>query len=222
MARLSRRKKRKMYPDKIHGWGRATVAVAVLALSSACGDNAALDPELPGSELRRGSSAAPAQFEGIATRPASTRGTRTPDLGACNNLPVPGSSKIAFRVFATGVQIYTWTGTTWNFVAPEAELYADAGGHGLVGTHYGGPTWESVNGGKVYGSVLQRCTPDPAAIPWLLLAAVPDGPGIFHRVSYIHRLNTTGGNAPSRAGTVPGEVARVPYTADYVFYRAHY
>ena len=144
---------------------------------------------------------------------------RAPDLGACQNLQVE-DGKVAFHVYAEGVQIYRWNGTSWVFVAPEASLFADADGNGLVGTHYAGPTWESVSGGKVAGTVLERCTPDANAIPWLLLAAVnPDGPGIFHRVTFIQRVNTTGGLAPSAPGTVTGELAEVPYTAEYFFYR---
>jgi hypothetical protein len=107
-------------------------------------------------------------------------------------------------------------------VAPEAVLFADAGGHGVVGIHYGGPTWESNSGGTVVGTVLERCTPDPDAIPWLLLEAVStEGPGIFARVTFIQRVNTVGGNAPTAAGDFVGEVVEVPYTAEYYFYRAH-
>ena len=74
----------------------------------------------------------------------------------------------------------------------------------------------------VVGTVLERCTPDPSAIPWLLLKAVSnEGPGIFHRVTFIQRVNTVGGNAPTDAGDFVGEVVKVPYTAEYYFYRAH-
>ena len=67
-----------------------------------------------------------------------------------------------------------------------------------------------------------RHTPDPDAIPWLLLKAVEtEGPGIFHRVTYIQRLHTTGSLMPSYAGDFAGETVGVPYTAEYVFYRAH-
>lgn len=81
---------------------------------------------------------------------------------------------------------------------------------------------ESVSGSRVVGTVLERCTPDPDAIPWLLLGTVfSEGPGIFHRVSFIQRVNTVGGNAPTDPGAFSGEVVRVPYTTEYVFYRAH-
>jgi len=32
-------------------------------------------------------------------------------------------------------------------------------------------------------------------------------------------VNTTGGKSPSADGAFVGQVARVPYTADYFFYR---
>jgi hypothetical protein len=54
----------------------------------------------------------------------------------------------------------------------------------------------------------------------LLEATLSEGPGIFSRVNFIQRLNTVGGKAPSNPGSSVGEVARVPYTADYYFYRA--
>jgi hypothetical protein len=90
---------------------------------------------------------------------------------------------------------------------------------GVVGIHFGGPTWESNSGSKVVGTVIDHCTPDPNAIPWLLRgAASTEGTGIFQDVTYIQRLNTVGGKAV--AGHCPGEMALVPYSADYFFYRA--
>jgi hypothetical protein len=149
---------------------------------------------------------------------------RAPDLGECQDLHVPAGNKVAFHTYAAGVQIYRWNGASWSFVAPEALLFADAGGNGLVGIHYGGPTWESVSGSKVVGDGpnAKRCTPDPDAIPWLLLEVVSsEGPGIFHRVTYIQRVNTVGGLAPTDPGDFVGEEARVPYTTEYFFYREH-
>jgi hypothetical protein len=145
-----------------------------------------------------------------------------PDLGGCQNLQVPAGNEVAFHVHAEGVQIYRWNGTSWAFVAPVAVLFADTGYDSAVGLHYAGPTWESGSGSKVVGMVIERCTPDPNAIPWLLLGAVSsEGPGVFDRVTFIQRVNTVGGNAPTVPGGSEGEVARAPYTADYFFYRAH-
>jgi len=148
---------------------------------------------------------------------------RAPDLGDFQNLQVPAGNKVAFHAYAEGVQIYRWNGTSWTFVAPEAVLFAHAGGGGVVGTHYAGPTWESASGSKVVGTVLERATPDPNAIDWLLLKAkANEGSGIFAHVTFIQRVNTVGGKAPTAPGTQVGEEARVPYTADYYFYRAHH
>ena len=140
-------------------------------------------------------------------------------------MQVPAGNKVSFHGFAVGVQIYRWNGTSWNFVAPEAMLFADAGDDGVVGIHFGGPTWQSNSGSKVVGTVIERCTPDPDAIPWLGLGSVPEsteGPGIFADVTFIQRLNTVGGIAPTAPGSFVGEMARVPYTADYFFYRKHH
>jgi hypothetical protein len=97
----------------------------------------------------------------------------------------------------------------------------DPAGNEIVGIHYGGPTWESASGSYVVAAVIDRDTPNPDAIPWLLLGAVDsDGPGIFDGTTYIQRVNTVGGLAPAAPGDFPGDQARVPYTADYYFYRA--
>ena len=40
-------------------------------------------------------------------------------------------------------------------------------------------------------------------------------------MTYIQRVNTVGGNAPTDPGDFVGEVVEVPYTAEYYFYRAH-
>jgi Protein of unknown function (DUF3455) len=74
----------------------------------------------------------------------------------------------------------------------------------------------------VRGTILQRCTPDPDAIAWLLLEAVfNEGPGVFRRVTFIQRVNTVGGTAPTDPGDFPDQVARVPYTTEYFFYQAN-
>jgi hypothetical protein len=148
---------------------------------------------------------------------------RAPNLSACPNLQVPSGHKVAFHVYAAGVQIYRWNAAamTWDFVAPDARLFANAGGNGAVGTHYAGPTWESVSGSKVVGGMpVERCFPNANAIPWLRIpVARTEGAGVFARVTYIQRVNTTGGTAPTLPGLFPGEEKRVPYTTEYVFYR---
>ncbi len=139
----------------------------------------------------------------------------------CDSLQVGDGNTLTFHAYAVGVQIYVWTNSSWLFVAPSATLYADPGYHGQVATHYAGPTWRSNSGSKVVGMRLAACTPDTTAIPWLKLGAVSSqGPGVFDGVTFVQRVNTVGGKAPSTAGTTVGQVANVPYTAEYYFYSA--
>jgi hypothetical protein len=143
---------------------------------------------------------------------------RAPDLSEYPKLKVEAGHKVCFRAFAIGEQIYRWDGTSWVFVGPEAVLFDQDGEE--VGTHYAGPTWESDSGSTVVGTVTERATPDPDSIPWLKLeTASSAGPGIFADVTFIQRVNTVGGKAPADAGDFVGEVVRVPYLADYYFYR---
>ena len=146
---------------------------------------------------------------------------RAVDLGSCPDLQPPAGSKLVFHAYAEGSQIYRWNGQEWQFNGPSATLYANAGGTGVVGIHYGGPTWEANSGGLIVGALSKRCDVAPADIPWLLLTvARTEGPGIFSRVTHVQRVNTVGGQFPSDDGSVQGELRYVPYTAEYYFYRA--
>ena len=161
----------------------------------------------------------------LASIPAARAndGSRVPDLPSplCDSVQVPPGNKVAFHVYAQGVQVYKWNGTCWDFVAPVATLSADANYSGEVGIHYAGPTWQSNSGSKVAAKRLAGCSPDATAIPWLLLQAVSTtGPGIFSAATYVQRVNTTGGLAPAAPGAFIGALAEVPYTAEYYFYRA--
>jgi hypothetical protein len=159
----------------------------------------------------------------VALAPSAGVGAWHEDLPDLVKLNVPAGNKVATVAYAEGVQIYRWNGTAWAFVAPEAVLYSGCDDDDeVIAIHYAGPTWESASGSKVVGAVEERWTPNPNAIPWLKLKAVSStGPGLFHRVTYIQRLFTEGGLAPSEPGDFVGEEARVPYSAWYVFYRSH-
>ena len=185
-------------------WLGRSLAVAMAALSSACAEGPV----------------APAGTTSAHPVADITSGNRLPDLTACPQLAAPEGSTLVLQAFGVGAQIYHWNGTSWGVATPDATLYADAGLNAVVATHFAGPTWKSNSGGTVVGTVSVRCTPDAASIAWLLLTAAPEGAGIFARVGSVQRLNTVGGNPPSVAGTVLGQEARVPYTADYLFYKA--
>ena len=149
---------------------------------------------------------------------------QTPELPTplCDSVQVPAGNKLAFRLYAVGVQVYRWNGTAWTFVEPVATLFADASYHVKIGTHYAGPTWEGNIGGKVTATRVAGCTPDATAIPWLLLQATANNPpGILDAVTYIQRVNTKGGLAPTAPGVSVGAVAEVPYSTEYYFYRAN-
>jgi hypothetical protein len=161
----------------------------------------------------------------IAACSSPSYGNREPDVAAA--IRVPGGNKVHFHAYAVGVQIYVWTINptngmgSWVFRAPEALLFADAGTNSEVGIHYAGPTWETESGSKVVAARIAGVTVDMTSIPWLLLKVTStDGPGIFNLTTYVQRGNTVGGLAPSTPGTSGGQEARVPYTAEYWFYRA--
>jgi hypothetical protein len=136
-------------------------------------------------------------------------------------LEVPAGNHLEFEAHGVGVQIYKWSAasSTWVFVAPSAVLFH--GERHVVGIHYAGPTWQSTDGSIVVGTKLGAVTVDPTAIPWLLLGAkTTTGPGDFANVTFVQRIETKGGLAPSAPGTVDGEMALVPYSAEYLFYSA--
>ena len=153
---------------------------------------------------------------GLAALAAGTD-NRAPEVPV--EIAVPAGNKVHFHGFALGVQIYTWDGVNWGRAVPSATLLDDDGN--IVATHFAGPRWKSNSGSIVLGAVVQpTVTVDTNAIPWVKLEAVTtEGPGIFADTKFIQRVNTTGGKAPSADGAFVGQVARVPYTADYFFYR---
>jgi Protein of unknown function (DUF3455) len=194
--------------------------MAAVALFAACADEPTVGPYQPptlGAQL--GAPSTDAQVSAV-TAVAFANGNRVVTLGECDDLRPPAGSTLAFRAYAKGVQIYSWNGTSWSFVAPSAVLSADPEGKSRVAIHYAGPTWESNSGSKVVGTVLKKCLADQSSIPWLSLTAVAtDSAGVFRRVNFIQRVNTVGGIAPSAPG-VTGDTARVPYASEYLFYRA--
>jgi hypothetical protein len=186
-------------------WFGRSLVIITAALSSACANDASITATTA---------------RGVLPVADVSDGNRLPDLTACPQLAAPEGSTLMLHAFGIGFQIYHWNGTTWGAATPSAGIYADAGGNGQVATHFAGPSWQSTSGSKVVGTVINRCTPDVASIAWLSLTAIHTGVGIFSKVTFIQRLNTVGGNAPSTDGTVVGQEARIPYTADYLFYQA--
>ena len=161
-------------------------------------------------------------------RPHERHDNRPPRIPA--ELRVPAGHEFQSRATGVGVQIYVWTANptnaalaSWVFKAPHAVLFAshkEERGE-LVGIHFAGPAWQDNDGSKVIAGRVASATIDSTAIPWLLLQATStSGEGNFTGTTYIQRLTTVGGLAPSAPGSTLGEESLVPYIADYHFFRA--
>ena len=140
----------------------------------------------------------------------------------------PQNAQLLLIAHARGFQIYVCRPEGWVLKAPEAVLYDQQGS--AIGKHFGGPTWQHNDGSQIAGKLAAKVeSPDPAAIPWLLLDVTahqpgsPDraafagpirsaffaegmgeragveGDGIFSRVTSIQRINTVGGLPPASA-----------------------
>ena len=134
-------------------------------------------------------------------------------------IKVDDGHKVHFHGFGVGFQIYTWNGASWGTAVPDATLFDEDGN--VVSDHFAGPSWKSNSGSLVVGKLPPKAViVDTNAIPWLRLEALTtEGPGVFAATTFIQRVNTTGGKAPSENGTFIGQVANAPYTADYFFFR---
>lgn len=103
---------------------------------------------------------------------------------------------------------------------------------------FGSPTWQSsFDSSVVWARALTPAVaagsdascPNAGAIPCLLLQAIgsqkgPAGGGFMTQTTFIQRLNTNGGAAPTTGcstSTDVGKQALVPYTSDYYFFRAN-
>jgi uncharacterized protein DUF3455 len=158
---------------------------------------------------------------------AAIAGPAAPDVPG--EIAVTGPHKPYLTAHAEGVQIYACTpvagGHAWRLLAPRATLTAENGRP--LGSHYGGPTWQAVDGSTVVGRRDTGVAVDPTAVDWLRLkadstTAGPDGDRLT-ATSYIQRINTVGGLAPAAPDCNEDTLAErreIPYTADYVFFKA--
>jgi hypothetical protein len=130
----------------------------------------------------------------------------------------PAGVTLQLAAAGEGSQVYTCSDGHWTLKAPDAKLLDEHGQ--VIGTHFAGPTWRLTDGSEVKGKVIaSRPASGGASVPSLLLQAVPgSGTGKLANVTYIGRTETHGGAADTKP-CASGE-ARVPYTANYSFYRA--
>jgi hypothetical protein len=156
-------------------------------------------------------------------------------------LQVPTGNK-AFREGAgIGTQDYicllSSSGFAWTFFGPQGTLF-NMRDEQII-THFLSPnpsengtprvTWQdSEDTSKIWGLTIASVTVQPDAIPWLLVQVVgaedgPTGDDKLSEVTFVQRLNTVGGVAPSSGCAASGDVGKialVPYSSNYFFYNA--
>jgi hypothetical protein len=159
------------------------------------------------------------------------------------NLQVPAGNKLFLKGHAVGTQNYiclpSGSGFVWTFFGPQATLFKNNGKQ--THTHFLSPnpdengtaraTWQdSKDTSAVWARAIATSTDPqfvaPGAISWLLLEIVgaqdgPTGGDNLSSTTYIQRVSTAGGVAPSSGCVVLSDVGKrafVPYTTDYYFY----
>lgn len=135
-------------------------------------------------------------------------------------LKVPDGNRLTGVFSAEGVQTYTCTDGAWKLLEPAATLWAkNDRSRRPVALHSRGPVWVSTVDGSAVNAAAVASSPKTGTIPELLLRSTGTrGDGVFADVSYIQRLNTRGGVAPTTACTGTDQVS-VPYSATYTFYK---
>ncbi|HEV3189765.1 MAG TPA: DUF3455 domain-containing protein, partial [Polyangiaceae bacterium] len=188
-------------------------------------DSTNAPPAAPAPASQGSAAPAPASQGSAASAPAS-QGAAAP-AASTDFWKFQGTQPVVLKALAKGAQVYVCkakegaAGTyEWTLKAPDAELFDEKGQK--IGKHYAGPTWESTDGSKVVGQLRAKVdSPEPTAIPWLLLdAKTTEGTGVLSKVKNIQRLATVGGKAPATGCDAAHEKAetRVDYTATYYMY----
>jgi Protein of unknown function (DUF3455) len=149
-----------------------------------------------------------------------------------NTLPAavqtPAGHQLAFETVGKGMITYRCSEKKdaagqfeWVFVGPDAVLTSRDGK--MFGKYFGPPaTWESTDGSKATGAQVAVSPSGAGNIPLQLVKANrATGLGVITDVSYIQRVATVGGVAPTSAcGSYQhGERQVVGYQADYIFYK---
>jgi hypothetical protein len=151
---------------------------------------------------------------------AGTDGAVIANLDVPPELVPPAGQKLQADFAASGVQVYQCTNGAWVFVEPAASLIGRAKAHPGVQTavHFRGPSWESTRDGSLVEAKAIASSPVSGSIPQLLLQSTRNrGEGLFGHVTYIQRLATSGGAAPTGSCT-DGQTSGVTYRAQYRFF----
>ena len=144
-------------------------------------------------------------------------------LGTQNYVCLPSGSEFKFKLFTPQATLFDGAGRqiTTHFFSPDPD--------DPLGTIRA--TWQhSRDTSAVWGKVVagDNATVDPTAIDWLrVTVTTTEGgrSGVLARTTFIQRVNTTGGLAPSNGCSSAADVGKsafVPYMADCVFYTDRY
>ena len=139
------------------------------------------------------------------------------------DLAVPAGNVLSSVFKASGVQIYGCTDAKWTLIEPAATLtgvHLGKPGRPATALHFRGPSWQSDQDGSLVEGTTPVSAPSatPNSITQLRVTAkTTRGPGVFGQVTFIQRLNTVGGVAPTTA-CAAGETKAVPYRAVYRFF----
>jgi hypothetical protein len=111
----------------------------------------------------------------------------------------------------------------WVIVGPRADLSSQS--DEKIGEYSGPPArWTHKDGSFVTGSQVAVSPNSSKNIPLQLVKTdVSGGLGALTAISYVQRVNTKGGVAPSKKCTVDnvGEKAEVKYSAEYRFWKTN-
>jgi hypothetical protein len=182
----------------------------------------------------------------VAALPGAAAGdVQPPQVPA--NLEVEEGHRPFLMAHASGTQNYMClpqgTAFAWVHQGPQATLFDEETGQ--VATHFlsenpveGGErraAWQHSRDTSTVWAVAIQSSIDPnyvapGAVAWLKLRVTgaqygPAGGDRLTRTTFIQRVNTSGGVAPSSGCAGAGDVGTrvfVPYTTDYVFYRARH
>jgi hypothetical protein len=193
----------------------AIAATGVLAGALLAGSGSAASAAPAPYRAVRAQSVAESIQQAVKARPDAHAATSVPP-----GLQPPAGNVLEAQFAARGVQVYQCTAGAWVFLEPAANLVGYEFGTSGIQTaiHYKGPTWESTTDGSLVQGTAIASEPVTGSIPQLLLQAKANrGTGIFGSVTYINRLDTSGGAAPVGSCT-SGQTVGVPYAAQYLFY----
>jgi hypothetical protein len=172
----------------------------------------------------------PTAAQPAAKGPAAPAASKHKHLRACpaqipEDLNPPADTTLELVLPASGVQSYACGVDKpgelpdWQPKGPHANL---GEGSNIVGIHFGGPSWQLLDGSSVKGTKIASApSPDKSAVVWLLMSGVASGEGGLGKITHIQRLETVGGKAPTTGCDASHLDAKVlvPYRAYYYFYR---